>query len=146
MTPGLSDFPDGDISYSVRYMAVIGEIPLTLTNIRRAYPKLFHRNQDWFEGEAFMDKIAEPIASLPVFEQWSFPYLFPKQDCQRVSAASLAWLYVQNPDAEIWNQYLWTDDLDSQNQRVYIGGKSNTGKLEIHRHIQITSRFGLPKW
>jgi hypothetical protein len=124
----------------------MGEIPLTLRNIRKAYPNLFHANQDWFEAETFMDKVASPIPDSFDVEQWSFPYLFPKQETQRVTASSLAWCYIRNPNLSAWDKYIWCDDLDSQNQRVYIGGKSNTGKLEIHRHIQITSRFGLPKW
>jgi hypothetical protein len=101
--------------------------------------------QTWMESESFMDREAESIP-LPSFDQWSFPYLFPKQESQRVSAASLAWCYVQNPDAEIWNRFLWCDDLDSHGDRIYLGGKSRTGKLEIHRFLSVTSNFGLPRW
>jgi hypothetical protein len=135
-------FDDADIS--LHYLRVMEQIPLTLTNIIRANPHLFY-SQTWYEGEAFMEREAQPIET-PSFSQWSFPYLFPQQQSQRVSAASLAWAYVRDPNAEVWNRYLWTDDQDSQAQRVYVGGKSNTGKLEIHRHLSISSRFGLPTW
>jgi hypothetical protein len=118
---------------------------MTLREIIASHPELFHPNQTWYQGEAFMEREAKPIET-PAFSQWSFPYLFPQQQSQRVSAASLAWAYVRDPNAEVWSKYLWTDDQDSQAQRVYVGGKSNTGKFEIHRHISISSRFGLPTW
>ncbi len=117
---------------------------MTLREIITDNPHLFY-SQTWYEGEKFMEREAKEIP-LPGFEQWSFYYTFPKQDAQRVSAADLALCYVKNPDAEVFTKYLWTDDLDSQQQRVYVGGTSNTGLFEVHRHIQITSRFGLPKW
>jgi hypothetical protein len=135
--PGISDFPDGDISYQ-------RDNP-TLCEVIFKNPTLFY-DQFWYYGEAFTNRRAEPLSGIPDFDQWSFPYLFPKQDCQRASAASLCWLYVQNPDAEIWNRFLWCDDLDSRGDRIYIGGKSRTGKLEIHRYLTINSNFGLPKW
>jgi hypothetical protein len=133
-------FDDADIS--LHYLRVMEQIPLTLTNIISANPHLFYA-QTWYNGEAFMEREATLIET-PAFSQWSFPYLFPQQQSQRVSAASLAWAYVRDPNAEIWDKYLWTDDQDSQAQRVYVGGKSNTGRFEIHRHISISSRFGLP--
>jgi hypothetical protein len=129
-------FDDADVS--------LFEARLTLREIIDANNHLFYP-QTWMNGEAFMDRIAEPLP-LPTFSQWSFYYLFPKQESQRASAASLALCYVNNPDADIWSKYLWCDDQDSLGQRVYIGGKSNTGKLEIHRHLSITSRWGLPSW
>jgi hypothetical protein len=129
-------FDCADISYSE---------PQTLREIIASHPDLFHPNQTWYQGEAFLNRKAQPIET-PAFSQWSFPYLFPQQQSQRVSAASLAWAYVRDPNAEIWDKYIWCDDLDSQAQRVYVGGKSNTGKLEIHRHLSIDSRWGLPQW
>lgn len=136
--PGLSDFSDSDISYSVNLECGMP----TLEEILSSYSNLFYE-QHWYEGEDFLQRRAEPLM-MPTFEQWSFPCTFPKQDIQRVSASSLSWLYVHNPDAPIWNKYLWADDLDRNGDRIYIGGKSNTGKLEIHRHLTITSRWGLP--
>jgi hypothetical protein len=128
-------FDCADISYSE---------PPTLREIIASHPELFY-SQAWYQGEAFLNRKATPIET-PAFSQWSFPYLFPQQQHQRVSAASLAWAYVRDPMNAIWDKYLWCDDQDSQAQRVFVGGKSNTGKFEIHRNIQITSRFGLPSW
>lgn len=116
---------------------------MTLREIIWKYPEMFYQPQVWYLRESFVDREAKEI-SVPSFEQWSFPYLFPKQQDQRVSAADLCLSYVNNPTAPVWDNYLWTDDVDSQNQRVYVGGKSNTGAFEIHRHLTITSRFGLP--
>jgi hypothetical protein len=116
---------------------------VTLREIRAAYPDLFYE-QTWFDNEPFYDREAEVIDRLPEFDQWSFPYMAPMHDEQRVSAASLALLYVKNPDWEGWTKYWWCDDMDSQKQRVFVG--SNGKGLEIHRYLSITSRFGLPKW
>lgn len=119
---------------------------MTLRQIRTAHPALFHANQDWFNDEPFMDRDAEPLETLPTFQQWGFPYLFPHQDSQRVSASSLALLYVAHPNAEIWDEDLITDDLDSAGQRVFVGGKRKGHGFEIHRVLTLGSHFGLPRW
>ena len=117
---------------------------MTLREIIYSNPHLFY-SQSWYNGEDFLEVEAKEMP-LPDFEQWSFAYLFPRQDAQRVNAADLALCYVKNPDAKIWTQYIWCNDLDSQKQRVYVGGTDNVGLFEIHRHLSITSRWGLPKW
>ena len=61
-----------------------------------------------------------------------------------VPAVVLVQLYVDNPDAKIWQRYLWTSDVDSLGQRIYVGC-SGFG-LEIHRHLAITERWGVPCW
>lgn len=137
----MTSFDDADVG--VFYARQQGKRP-TLREIINAHPHLF-MHQTWYESEPFVDAESQTIGSMPDFQQWSFDYV-PCGSPKRGSAASLALLYTKNPTAEIWNNYMWTDDFDARKQRVYIGGKSNTGKLEIHRHLAISSRWGLPVW
>jgi len=122
---------------------------MTITELRSTYPDLFHPNQDWFLGEAFMDAPFPDDVSIgwPKGIQYvgTPPELIGYQlDTETVSAVVLANLYVWNPAFPIWNNYLWTSDLDRLGQRVYVG--NNGQGLEIHRHIHITDRFGVPTW
>lgn len=110
----------------------------TLREIRAAHADLFHPNQDWFDGEAFMDVEATPSSNTPRF----LPFA---PDCQRLpSAATLALAYVGDPTAAVWRNYIWTRDKDHLGQRVYVG--DNGKGLEIHRHIHLTARFGVAIW
>ncbi len=130
-------FDDADLSiFEATY-----EVKPTLREIIASNPDLFYR-QTWMEGEAFMDTPAEEIA-FPGFMQWSYPY-HPRPDSKRATAASLCLLYVKKPNDPLWEKYLWCADFDSLKQRVYIG--KNNGLMEIHRHLTITSRFGVPTW
>jgi hypothetical protein len=61
-----------------------------------------------------------------------------------VHAIALALLYLDTPDHPRWRRYLWTSDHDDLGQRVYLG--VNAGKLEIHRHLNLTARWGNPVW
>lgn len=112
---------------------------MTLREIRDAHPGLFY-SQDWFRDELFMD--AEPdtgaIMPLRIAPGAQGYFAWPPS----VSAATLAWLYVQHPDDPVWERYLWTSDTDHRDQRVYIG--KNDGLMEIHRHLHITDRWGVP--
>lgn len=114
---------------------------MTLAEIRAAYADLFHPNQDWFDGHAFMDKypvelgMPDRIAPAPIeYMMWPEPS----------NAATLALLYVLHPDDPIWDRYLWTSDTDDLGQRVYMG--KNERGMEIHRHLHITERWGVPVW
>jgi hypothetical protein len=62
------------------------------------------------------------------------------------SAVELVALYVLDREAEVWRDYLWTSTLDSQGQRVYVGGTANGRGFEIHRHLHLTERWGVPTW
>lgn len=68
----------------------------------------------------------------------------PNTDAPLVHAVALAQRYVEDPTAFVWRRYLWTADVDDLGQRVYLG--SNGRGLEIHRHLDITSRWGIPTW
>ena len=120
---------------------------MTLFELIKAHPDKFYK-QDWYWDEPFMDK------PLPL-DKWTVPtdagyrgmepFLIAAQlEEEAVPAVVLAYLYVQNPDHPIWMSYLWTSDLDSQGQRVYVG--DNGKGMEIHRHLHITDRFGVPTW
>jgi hypothetical protein len=112
---------------------------VTLRDLIAAHPGLFYR-QDWYRGEPFVERQAIPLPVpdrvLTTPDATNAPLL--------MSAASLCALYVTVPDSPIWGRYLWTADRDSKGQRVYVG--SNGHGLEIHRHIHLTERFGVPLW
>lgn len=114
---------------------------MTLRELREAHPRYFHPNQDWFDNEPFMDRDS-------LFNPW-LDSTRPVAFCQTeepsgplFSAAQLFLLYkdgYRGPD--LWLNYLWTSDLDSHGQRVYVG--DNGKGFEIHRHIHLTARFGV---
>ena len=111
---------------------------VTLRDLMAAHPGLFYA-QTWYAGEAFLDAPLDlPLAI-------ATPHFVPALSARgydTVPALVLATLYVQDPSAPIWAQYLWTSDHDRHGQRVYMG--VNDGKMEIHRHIHLTERFGVP--
>ena len=117
---------------------------LTIRRLRNRYRTLFHPTQDWFEREAFIDaplphEMAHdttPTARPGIPGRWE---ALP-------SAVELAALYVLDREAPVWRDYLWTSDTDAEGQRVYVGGTANGRGFEIHRHLQITNRWGVPTW
>lgn len=117
---------------------------MKLRDIIAAHPAMFYP-QTWHEGEAFMDAcptpgiVGQPARSVPTpcpdFMSWPFH-----------TAATLVQLYVQEPGNPVWLDYLWTRDTDKHGQRVYVGGVRNGQGFEIHRHLHITERWGVPLW
>ena len=111
--------------------------PITLRALRAERPGLFHPNQDWFDGESFMDA---PSSDTPLMTPTSV-----RTYGAAPRAIYLALCYVADPLRHIWRaHYLWTSDIDRHGQRIYVG--DNGQGLEIHRHIHLTARFGVPSW
>ena len=110
---------------------------MTLRELIAAHPAMFYR-QSWFEGEAFVEREATDLP-MPSGVATSDSGLLAV-----ASAATLAALYVRDPSHPCWKRYLWTTDLDRYGQRVYVG--DNGLGFEIHRHIHLTERFGVPVW
>ena len=121
----------------------------TIRQLRAEHPELFHPNQDWFNEEPFMDDpLPDPMPSVtltgamthngipPELISWHFVDMLP--------AVVLVHLYVMDPKALVWRNYLWSNTKDRLGQRVYVG--CNGKGLELHRHIHVTHRFGVPKW
>lgn len=117
---------------------------MTLRMLRYAHPELFLMSQDWFLGQDFIDKPCGSITVPPIVVEHRGQV--PGHNGNLVTAAVLANAYVHNPKLPIWRDYLWTSDVDSEGQRVYVGGTANGRGFEIHRHIHITQRFGIPLW
>jgi len=120
---------------------------MNLIELRWEFQSLFY-SQDWFWGEAFMEResvgtIVSPTGIAYVGmppETLGVPIALE----QFVPAVDLAMAYVADPKNDIWNNYFWTSDFDNQGQRVYLG--NNGQGLELHRYLHITERFGLPLW
>ncbi len=118
---------------------------MTLREMRARFPSAFHPNQDWFNGEAFMDRQPRPWLGWPdavLHLRGSFPIDPDAMDTLTYTAADLAALWLEDPTREMWGRYLWTNDLDHLGQRVFVG--VNEGRMELHRHIHLTERFGVP--
>lgn len=120
---------------------------ITLRTLRRDHPDRFYR-QDWFEEEPFMDRPLEHVLTVGPLPMPSGVLDFPEVPKQWMgelpTAVQLADLYVRHPDHATWSRYLWCRDTDAQGQRIYVG--SNGRGLEIHRHLHLTSRWGVPLW
>ena len=111
---------------------------MTLRQMLAAHPSRFLR-QTWYLAERFLDD--EPDLAQPM------PVLITAGDRAHDSeytAATLVALYLTHPAHPMWDRYLWTADTDRDDQRVYVGGITNTGVLELHRHIHLSDRFARP--
>ncbi len=117
---------------------------MNLLEIIAAHRSLFYP-QSWMLGEAFM-------RTLPNESHWIAPTrvigkgAVPSSGKGLHLAVDLAHAYVREPLAPIWDDYLWCRDVDSQGQRIFLGGCANGHGLEIHRHLHISERFGVPRW
>jgi hypothetical protein len=117
---------------------------ITLVRLRRDYPYLFYA-QSWFTGEPFMTAPLEtPLPRLP--DQVTCRGMVPTNSWTLPTAVQLAELYVRYPNAEVWQNWLWTSDCDQQGQRIYVGGVTNGKGFEIHRHLAITNRWCQVGW
>jgi hypothetical protein len=120
---------------------------ITLRYLRLKYPERFHR-QDWYMGEKFMDT-SLPLDFQPM-EPWKLR--FESASVFSVSmlpmAVALAYSFIHYPDSLLWSHYLWCREKDQFGQRIYVGGVclQNDFKFEIHRHLEITSKWGVIVW
>lgn len=120
---------------------------VTVANLIARNRHLFYP-QTWYEGERFMGaKVPTGELSPPVEVVGAGVVPGRLHFAAGVPLPSLAELvgqYVQHPNALVWKRYLWTSDLDRHGQRVYVG--DNGEGLEIHRHLHITPRWGVPAY
>lgn len=128
---------------------------MTLREMIDAHPDKFYAGQTWFNDEAFQhtharDDVTWPKGVLTSLAPRPFggAHARPDRGTATYTAADLAslWLMdVQTPGFDtdgLWDRYLWTSDTDSQGQRIYVG--QNGKGLEIHRHLHLTERWGVP--
>lgn len=106
---------------------------MTLAEIRAANPALFYQDQHWFENHSFMDiEQSEGFSGAFVLSPDDYP------GRPLVRAVDIAALYVATPADTRWRSFIWTDDVDSFGNRVYVAGVGQFGieSFQIHRHIQ----------
>lgn len=115
---------------------------MTLREMRETYPGLFYE-QDWFDGHAFMNE------DLPTYLWVSKPEIrhrwWRKPRGLAWRAVDIASIWVREggvSDHPMWGRYLWTSSHDDLGQRIYVG--QNGKGLEIHRHLHLTDRWGVP--
>lgn len=114
----------------------------TLRELITAHPDRFHP-QTWYADEPFMDFGVQSAVRLPSFTT------MPRPNGQELPrAAMLAQLFLMYPHADVWTKYLWCKDTDRLGQRVYVGNvcEANGHRLEVHRHLAITDRWGVATW
>jgi hypothetical protein len=120
---------------------------MTIRELLVQHPALFYP-QAWYLEEAFVD--APMLEGWPAYPPAEMQYRgIPPEVilwdfCDQPPAVVLCNQYVAYPRHPAWNGYIWTADKDAQGQRVYVG--SNGRGLEIHRHLHITNRWGVPRW
>jgi len=121
---------------------------VTIRSLMAQHPALFY-DQSWYMSEPFMDE--------PLREELPTPRDVRKMisDLQQVtvgirddlvSAVTLVAAYVNDPWVWVWADYLWTASCDREGQRIYVGGTANGHGFEIHRHLFLTDRWGVPIW
>jgi hypothetical protein len=118
---------------------------VNLYRLRLIHAPLFHPHQDWFAAEPFMlDPMAHELATAPVGRACAGILPTADEAATLPRAVDLAATYVMDSRNPIWQDYFWTSTVDRHGQRVYVGGARNGLGFEIHRHIHITERFGVP--
>lgn len=117
---------------------------MTIVEMLADRPKLFYPQQ-WYRGEAFTRMLPGEVLHFAP-SGGVFPGKLPPANARLFHAVELLNAYLRSPQDPIWDRYLWTSDTDAAGQQIYIGGKSNTGAIEIHRDIRITDRFCTPIW
>lgn len=114
---------------------------MTLADLIAQYPAFFYR-QTWYQGHAFTRIEVERTATMPRVVRGAGR--LPRDGESLPHTADLAALYVSNAADPVWRRYLWTCDHDDLGQRIFVG--DNGSGLEIHRHLAITDRWGIPSW
>ena len=92
----------------------------TLRRIRESeYAPLFYR-QTWWLNEPFANELR------------------PGR-----TAAWMAERFVADPTNPKWRRFIWTDDIDSHGNRVYVGGVGEFGcdGFQIHRLLEPDERW-----
>jgi len=114
---------------------------MNLLEVRDAHPSLFYLDQHWYEAEAFA--LVDGSALAPEFRLGETPRLYQlngrgETDIRLIRAVDLALLYVANPLDTRWQCFIWTDDVDSWGNRVYVGGVGQYGikAFQIHRKLE----------
>lgn len=114
---------------------------VTLRELLQRHPNAFYP-QAWYLDEPFMDAV---VPNTPVDPPTDVaPGSLVSSVFELPHVATLALCYVCNPLHPCWQRYLWCRDTDMQGQRVYVG--TNGRGLEIHRHLHLTSRWGIATW
>lgn len=119
---------------------------MTLLELREAFPTLFYP-QTWYVTEAFMRTLpSDPRPPRPA--RIGQCGRIPRSSRGLPVAVDVAHWYVEHPDDPIWRHYLWCADVDSDGQRVYVGGVNPlrlgpSGGFQVHRHLVITRRWGV---
>lgn len=117
---------------------------MTIVEMLDRFPKRFYAQQ-WYRGEQFTRILPTEIPNFPPTNV-VFAGKEPPKNARLYHAVDLLNAYLKAPADPIWERYLWTKDVDASGQRVYVGGINNTGAIEIHRHLHLTERFGVPSW
>lgn len=123
---------------------------LNLLDLRSLYPHRFYSTQTWMLNESFMRVIpVERMHATPKKLVRTGEIPTPEQAMRLPFAVDLAHAFIAKPDDPIWESYLWCRDTDAEGHRIYLGGSNNSGdgalrRLEIHRHLTITERWGVP--
>lgn len=122
---------------------------MTLREIIDSHHKLFYQNgydgTAWFDSQKFVDEECGGLATLPDTIETMHD---PGMAIFLPHAATLALLYVGQPENDIWKRFMWTCDFDDDGQRVYVGGVGVFGCMgfQVHRHLRITDLWGVPVW
>lgn len=117
---------------------------MTIVEMLDRYPRLFYA-QSWYRGESFTRILPSETPLSPPTGR-VFLGQVPPKNAKLYRAVDLLNCYLKSPGSPLWDDYLWCGDFDAQGQRIYVGGKSNTGVIEIHRHLHLNERFGVPTW
>jgi hypothetical protein len=113
---------------------------VTLRELLALYTDQFYQ-QTWYSDEPFLDVASPKLITLYALSQLAGA---PLSDAGLPLAVQLAQAYLREPRLGLWKHYLWCADTDRQGQRIYVG--SNGKGFEIHRHLHLTNRWGVPLW
>jgi hypothetical protein len=118
---------------------------MTVRELLATYPALFAA-QTWYQAEPFMDLPLHRALRVPSGASCDGipPENFIDEVQELQTVTDLLTAYITDPTAALWDRYLWTRTRDHLGQRIYVG--KNNGLMEIHRHLHLTNRWGVPYW
>lgn len=115
-------------------------------------------NQDWYVNEEFYKNSTLELKWVLVQKRISEktrgldPIKFRYENVSLISALTCTYIFFINyilKNEVLWeNDYVWCNDMDSNNDQIYVGRyldskKINKNGFSIHRHLKIKNNYGV---
>lgn len=116
---------------------------VSINQLKKSHPHMFY-GQDWYDGHEFMNR--KETARTILFKSLEKYDIGKIPESANLTANLLIQIFIhmrnQGLDCSVFDNYIWTKDLDDNGDVVYIGGvNKNKYGMEIHRHLTINDNY-----